>query len=45
MGNKKANSVSLLKQQEHTFTRWHEIAYGHWAHPGQRSHISPISCV
>jgi len=25
------------------FTRWRETAYGHWAHPGQRSHISPTS--
>jgi len=41
MGNKKAISASLRKLQEHTFTRWREIAYGHWAYPGQRSHISP----
>ena len=41
MGNNKAISVSLPKPQEHTFTRWREIAYGHWDHPGQRSHISP----
>ena len=41
MGNKKAISASLPKQQERTFTRWREIAYGHWAHPGQRSHIYP----
>ena len=42
-GDKKAISISLPKPQEHTFTRWREIAYGHWAHPGQRSHISPTS--
>jgi len=41
MGNKKAISASLPKPQERTFTRWRERAYGHWAHPGQRSHISP----
>jgi len=41
MGNKKAISASLPKPQERTFTRWRETAYGHWAHPGQRSHISP----
>ena len=40
-GDKKAISVSLPKPQEHTFTSWREIAYVHWAHPGQRSHISP----
>jgi len=44
-GDKKAISISLLKPQEHTFTRWREIAYGHWAHPGQRSHISPTFIV
>ena len=42
MGEKKAISASLPKPQQHTFTRWLETAYGHWAHPGQRSHISPI---
>ena len=29
-------SASLPKLKEHTFTRWRETAYGHWAHPGQR---------
>jgi len=42
MGNKKAISASLPKPQQHTFTRRRETACGHWAHPGQRSHISPI---
>jgi len=41
--HKKLISASLSKPQEHTFTRWRETAYGHWAHPGQRSHISPTS--
>jgi len=40
-GDKKAISTSLPKPHEHTFTRWRETAYGHWAHPGQRSHIFP----
>ena len=40
-GDKKSISISLPKPQEHTFTRWRKIAYGHWAHPVQRSHISP----
>jgi len=40
-GDKKAISISLPKPQEHMLTRWQETAYGHWAHPGQRSHISP----
>jgi len=39
--NKKTISTSQPKPQEHTLTRWRKIAYGHWAHPGQRSHISP----
>jgi len=29
MGNKKAISASMPKSQEHTFTRWREIVYGH----------------
>jgi len=29
MGNKKVISASLPKPQEHTFTRWREIANGH----------------
>ena len=41
-GDKKAILILPPKPQEHTLTRWREIAYGHWAHPGQRSHISPI---
>jgi len=45
MGNKKAISASLPKPQEHTFTRWRETAYGHWAHPGIRSHISPMQTI
>jgi len=40
-GGKKAISISEPKPQEHTFTRWRETVYGHWAHLGQRSHISP----
>jgi len=40
-GDKKAISISLPKPQEHTLTSQREITYGHWAHPGQRSHISP----
>ena len=41
MGNKKVISASLPKPQEHAITRRRETAYGYWAHPGQRSHISP----
>jgi len=33
-GDKKAISISLPKPQEHTFARWRERAYGHWAQPG-----------
>jgi len=40
-GSMKAISTSQPKPQEHTFTRWREITYDHWAHPSQRSHISP----
>jgi len=40
-GDKKAISASLPKPHERTSTRWRETAYRHWAHPGQRSHISP----
>ena len=41
--DKKAFSISLPKPQEHTLSRWREKACGHWAHPGQRSHISPTA--
>jgi len=44
-GDKKAVWISLPKPQEHTFTRWREIACGHWAHPGQRSHTSPTLSI
>jgi len=40
MGDKQTISTSLPKPQEHTYIRWREITYGHWTHPGQRTHCS-----
>jgi len=43
--NDKESNPKLTTKTTRTHTRWRKTAFGHWTHPGKRSHISPTHCL